>query len=375
MQADVVIVGAGPTGLALACDLWRRGSRPLVLDRLAAGANTSRAAVIHARTLEVLEPLGVSGLLIENGLRVDTFRVRNRGKILATIRFDELPTKYPFTLMCPQDTTERILLGRLEALGGAVTRPCEVISVRDGVVRYRCGDREEEVTAGWIVGCDGSHSVVREQAGISFEGGSYEEAFILADVEMDWPLGREEVNLFFSEQGLVVVAPLPGGHFRIVATVDGDGASEPGIKEFQNILEGRGPEGDAARIRRLVWSSRFHISHRVANALREGNVLLAGDAAHVHSPAGGQGMNTGIQDAVSLAAALFDGSEGALAEWEKERLGVARSVVKFTDRMTRAATASSPLVKRLRDMAIEIVGHIPAARQALAENLAELERR
>ena len=220
--------------------------------------------------------------------------------------------------------------------------------------------------------------MVREQSEFCSEGGAYEETFLLADVEMDWPLDRDEVTLFYSEKGLVVVAPLPGGHFRIVATVQ-QASPEPSVADFESILKERGPQDGPLSIRRMVWSSRFHIQHRVAKVLRQGNILLAGDAAHVHSPAGGQGMNTGIQDALLLAGplrqTLQSGEEASLDKWQKERLHIADSVVNLTDRMTKVATVSSPILKRMRNTAVELIGNIPFAQHAMAEKLAELANR
>jgi 2-polyprenyl-6-methoxyphenol hydroxylase-like FAD-dependent oxidoreductase len=222
------------------------------------------------------------------------------------------------------------------------------------------------------------HSVFREQSAIPFIGVDYEESFVLADVEMDWPLDRQEVSLFFSDKGLIVVAPLPGNRFRIVATMK-DAPPEPSIADLQRIFEERGPENAAIAIHRIVWASRFHLEHRIAKVLRQGRILLAGDAAHVHSPAGGQGMNTGIQDAIALAGALQEtlqaGNDAALNIWQEKRLEIAHSVVKMTDRMTKMATASSYGVKLLRNAVLSIVGQIPFAQHALAEKLSELENR
>jgi 2-polyprenyl-6-methoxyphenol hydroxylase-like FAD-dependent oxidoreductase len=381
-QQEIVIVGAGPTGLALGAELQRLGVGALILDKLPAGANTSRAAVIHARTMEVLEPLRVTNELLREGLIVPIFRVRHGSRILAKVSFQELDTAYPFTLMCPQDRTEAILLKRLEELGGAVQRPCKVTGVAgtgdDFNVTFLRGDEEESVRAKWVVGCDGMHSVVREQALIPFEGGSYNETFVLADVQMDWPLDREEVSLFFSGKGLMVVAPLPGNRFRMVASLE-DAPAEPTVADFEALLMERGPEDGVVAIRRMLWSSRFRIAHRVVRGMRRGRVIVAGDAAHVHSPAGGQGMNTGIQDAVSLAgalhAALQTGNESELDAWQEKRLKIAQGVVELTDRMTRMATAKSPVVQLLRNVAIEMIGNLPFAQHALAETLSELDNR
>jgi len=381
-EVDVLIAGAGPAGLTLAAELMRQGVKTGIVDRQAEGANTSRAAVVHARTLEVLEPLGVSQEIIQQGIKVPTFRVRDRDRALITIDFTGIPSAYPFTLMCPQNTTERILLRRLEALGGNVARPSEFIGSNwDGThvnAQISGNGVTSTVKARWLVGCDGMHSVVREQAGIPFTGSEYEESFVLADVHMDWPLSREEVSLFFSPDGLVVVAPLPEERFRIVATADA--APESPTAEFvQSLLNERGPLSATARIRDVVWSSRFRIHHRVSESPRKGRVLLCGDAAHVHSPAGGQGMNTGIQDSVSLANVLVktleDGQDARLDLWASERHQVAADVVALTDRMTRMATLKSGVGRAFRNAGMTIAGRLPPVRAAIARKLAELDAR
>ncbi|MFB9839282.1 FAD-dependent oxidoreductase, partial [Actinoallomurus acaciae] len=285
--ADVVIVGAGPTGLTLAAFLAKEGGDVVLLDRAAEGANTSRAAVVHARTLEVLEGLGVTGELVDRGVITPVFTVRDRDRVLLTVPFDGLPTAHPYTLMIPQNVTEQALLARLRALGGQVHRPHEVVAVTQddagATVTTAAGER---IRAGLVVGADGMHCVVREQAGIGFTGDSYEQTFVLADTRLEWALPGDEVQLFFGTEGLVVVAPLPGGRHRIVATVD-EAPERPGPADVQALLDARGPRTDPARVREVVWSSRFHIHHRVADHYRDGRILLAGDAAHVHSPAGG----------------------------------------------------------------------------------------
>jgi 2-polyprenyl-6-methoxyphenol hydroxylase-like FAD-dependent oxidoreductase len=381
---DVVIVGAGPTGLTLAATLATSGVGFVLLDRLSEGANTSRAAVVHARTLEVLEPLGVTERMRAEGVIVPRFTVRDRDRALLTVRFDRLPTRYPYTLMIPQSRTEAILADRLRELGGQVRRPYTLVDVRQDragadVTVSGDGGSPQTVRARHVVGADGMHSTVRERAGIGFAGGSYGQSFVLADVRMTWALGRDEVMLFFSPEGLVVVAPLPGGYHRIVATVD-EAPEYPSLAEVQRLLDSRGPASEAARVEELLWSSRFRVHHRVADAFRAGRVLLAGDAAHVHSPAGGQGMNTGIQDAVALGQALAAVVAGGAAEstldaYERTRRPVARRVVALADRLTRVATVKGRRTQSLRNAALRALDHLPAFRQRLATELAELRYR
>jgi 2-polyprenyl-6-methoxyphenol hydroxylase-like FAD-dependent oxidoreductase len=379
-QVEVLIIGAGPSGLALSCELKRLGVPAVTVDRQAVGANTSRAAVVHARTLEILEPTGVTPRLLANGVQVPVFTVRDRDRVLASISFRGLETKYPFTLMCPQDRTEHILLTRLGELGGSVVRPWEAVSFREQAdyveVTLRGPEAQAEMMrANWLVGCDGAHSAVRNYTGIPFEGGAYEQVFVLADIRMECPIPRNEVCLFLSPRGLVVVAPLPQDRFRVVATVD-QAAEHPSREDVQAILDERGPERETCHVQQCLWTSRFHIQHRVAAHLRRGRVLLVGDAAHVHSPAGGQGMNTGIQDAASLAQAfskLVQGPHtGALDGWEDQRLRVAREVVSVTDRMTRAATMKSTVGIEIRNALISFLGHSETVAHAIAARLAEL---
>jgi 2-polyprenyl-6-methoxyphenol hydroxylase-like FAD-dependent oxidoreductase len=378
-ENPILIAGAGPSGLALAAELSRRGVKPLIIDRQPAGANTSRACVVHARTMEVLAPLGVTRDLLAEGVKVHIFRIRDRDRPLLTVDFSNIPSPYQFTLMIPQDRVEQILLQHLEGFGGRVVRPCELLgfaaSERQIEAEAQTGGSSRSIAAQWLVGCDGMHSRVRQQSGIPFTGGEYEESFVLADVRMDWPLSRDEVTLFYSPQGLVVVAPLPDERFRIVATVD-EAPDVPSLEFMQAVIDASGPTTNPGRIRDVAWSSRFHIHHRVAQSSRKDRVLLCGDAAHVHSPAGGQGMNTGIQDSTSLAEALAetlaDGDETRLDMWAAQRHRVAKDVVALTDRITRVATMKSPTGKALRNLAVMFAGHLPPVRAAVARTLAEL---
>jgi len=342
----------------------------VILDRQAEGANTSRAAVVHARTLEVLDELGASAELTARGLRLNRFAVRDGSRRLLTVPFDGLPTPHPHVLMVPQYETENVLLARLRALGGEVLRPHEVCSVvqdEAGVTLVFGGG--ETLRADHVVGADGMHSTVRAASGIAFTGGAYAESFVLADVTADWAPGPAEVTLIFGGAGLTVVAPLPGGQYRVVATVD-NAPADPDLAFIQQLLDERAP--GQATVTDVGWSSRFRVHHRVAEHYRRGRLLLAGDAAHVHSPAGGQGMNTGIQDGYTLGMAFASGN---LDTYESQRRGVAQRVVAFTDRMTRIATTRHWAVRHSRNFALRILGRLPAFRTRLATELAELHYR
>ncbi|WP_326950416.1 FAD-dependent monooxygenase [Amycolatopsis sp. NBC_01307] len=379
-RTDVVIAGAGPAGLAAAIALAEAGVDHVLLDRQAEGANTSRACVIHARTLEVLAELGVTERLKELGVVVPTFTVRDGAAVLARVPFGGLPTAYPYTLMVPQDVTEAVLLARLREAGGDVHRPYEVTAVAGDDTGVTVTAGTHTIRARYVIGADGMHSAVREQAGIGFTGASYPESFVLADVRMSWPLAREEVSLHLSPEGVTVVAPLPGAadRYRVVATV-ASAVEKPGIEDIQSIVDKRGPEGARSRVTEVLWSSRFRVHHRVADHYRAGRILLAGDAAHVHSPAGGQGMNTGIQDAVALGgllARVLAGEPDALLDtYEQTRRPVATGVVAFTDRMTRMATLRPRPARLLRNTVLKLAFGLPPVRAKMAYQLAELAAR
>ena len=264
-----------------------------------------------------------------------------------------------------------MLLARLRALGHDVHRPYEVTSVvqdDDGVTLTM--STGQTLRAGYAVGADGMHSAVREASGIGFTGSAYAESFVLADVTMDWAPGREEVSLTFGSAGLdrrrpAARRPLPdrrhrgrrAGDTRISRSSSGCWTSAP-------------PAGPGSPV--SAWSSRFRVHHRVADRYRAGRLLLAGDAAHVHSPAGGQGMNTGIQDGYALGRAF---AAGQLDGYEAQRRPVAQRVVAFTDRMTRIATTRNPAVRGARNIVLPVLGRLPAFRTRLATELAELNYR
>ena len=373
-DTDVLVVGAGPSGLTLAASLAERGVRTTVIDRQAEGANTSRAAVVHARTLEVLEPLDVARRLVARGIQARRFTVRDRDRVLMPIGFEDLPTRYPYTLMVSQAVTESVLLERFTELGGHVLRPRSLVDLhQDASGATVTLDDGQQLRARYVVGADGMHSTVRERAGIGFTGAAYGESFVLADVRLTGAVPSDEVILYFSPAGMVVVAPLPDGVHRIVATVD-NAPEQPDIAYVQALLDTRGPKAERAVVHDVVWGSRFRVHHRLADVYRSGRVLLAGDAAHVHSPAGGQGMNAGILDAVTLADALqqaLAGNDSALDAYGAVRRPIAQQIVALADRLTRMAVVR-PGWRVLRNVLLSTLSLLPALRRQLAWRLSGL---
>jgi len=372
-RTEVLVVGAGPVGLAVAASLAGHGHDVTVVDRQATGANTSRAAVVHARTLELLERIGVSKRLSELGIHASQFSIRDGDRELVPVRFDRLATEYPYTLMVPQNVTEQVLLDRLEELGGKVHRPY----VATGLSQTADGaeitlDGGDVISTQYVVAADGMHSTIRELAGLGSNGNSgLALSFSLADVRVEGGLPPDEVLLFFSTPGMLVVAPLPDGSFRLVAEVD-DAPEQPDVAFAQRLLDTRGPHRTTVKVIEVIWGSRFRIHEQVADRYRAGRVLLAGDAAHTHSPAGGQGMNLGLRDAVTLgdalSVALRDGREDQLDSYATGCRDEALRVVALAHRLTRLATAPRA-VRPLRNTALRLLAHVPAFRRGLAEQL------
>ena len=376
---EVLVVGAGPVGLAVAASLAGHGHDVTVVDGQASGANTSRAAVVHARTLEMLERIGVSKRLAGLGIHAPKFSIRDGDRELVPVRFDRLSTEYPYTLMVPQNITEQVLLDRLEELGGKVHRPY----VATGLSQTADGaeitlDRGDVIRARYVVAADGMNSTIRDLAGLGSNGnGVLPLSFALADVRVESGLPPDQILLFFSKPGMLVVAPLPDGSFRLVAEVD-DAPERPDAAFAQRLLDTRGPRRTAVRVTEVLWGSRFRIHERVADRYRAGRVLLAGDAAHTHSPAGGQGMNLGLRDAVTLgdalSVALREGREDKLDEYATGSRAEAMHVVSLAGRLTRLATVP-PAVRPLRNVALRLLALVPAFRRRLAEQLSAIGHR
>jgi 2-polyprenyl-6-methoxyphenol hydroxylase-like FAD-dependent oxidoreductase len=306
-----LIVGAGPTGLTLAIELARRGVPIRIIDREAERARTSRAIGTQARTVEVFRLLGIPEMALEPAARPRALRFAERDRTLARIPFgDGLPGASPRLISMDESDTERVLEQRLEQLGERVERSTELLRFRVEGERVTATLRgpggESELETRFLVGADGAHSVVRHEAGIGFAGAAYPERFLLADLDLEWDLPHDEGHIWIGDDGLVAAIPLPGERrYRVIVPLPPAYAakeyeSEAEIAAEAETLLGQRTGVTLRRIGNPVWASAFRIQRRQADRYRQGPIFLAGDAAHIHSPVGGQGMNTGIQDAFNL---------------------------------------------------------------------------
>jgi 2-polyprenyl-6-methoxyphenol hydroxylase-like FAD-dependent oxidoreductase len=379
----VIVNGAGPVGLTTACELARHGVEVRIFDKNPRPSPQSRALAIFPRTLEVFSTMGVLDEVLAEGQPLKAISLYNDSRLLTRMSFDNIDSPYRFVIALPQSHTERILTARLEALGVRVERQMELTGMEQdsgGVrVTYRSGNgTEHPLEAAWLLGCDGAHSAVRHLVGATFQGAQYDEEFLLADVKVEGDFSAAEAHLFFTKEGILAYFPFKGGRGRIIAdqhSRPAHAAAEPTLEEIADIVHRRCFQ--PMQVSDPVWKAWFHISHRMVQHYGIGRVYLAGDAAHIHSPAGGQGMNTGIQDAFNFGWKLALVARGIssprlLDSYEPERMPVARSVVNLTDRMTRAATAQNPAVQHMRNLLVPLLTGIPFVREAMVERLAEV---
>jgi len=359
--SDVLIIGAGPTGLVLALWLTKLGVNVRVLDKTAEPGTTSRALAVQARTLELYRQLNLADAVVERGHKVPAVNLWVKGEPAARLPFERIGsdlTPYPFLHIFPQDQHERLLIERLEALGVSVERRTELVSFTDGgervIARLRGPEGQEETCeASYIAGCDGARSIVRETIGTGFRGGTYRQLFYVADVEAAGPALDGELHVDLDEADFLAVFPLAGkGRARLIGTVRDERADHAKTLKFEDVSD-RAITNLKVNVQKVNWFSTYHVHHRVTEHFRKGRAFLLGDAAHIHSPAGGQGMNTGIGDAINLAWKLATVLAGhapdkLLDSYEAERIGFARRLVATTDRVFSFATAAGRIADILR---------------------------
>ena len=378
-DTDILIVGAGPVGLFLANECVRRGLRCRLIEQRPSQSAHSRALAIFPRTMEILDMGGLVAPFLAAANRVTSVAVHAHDRVLAHIRFEPQESPYPFVAMVPQNVTEQLLVEALRHRGGAVEYNSTLVGLEpqtDAVrVRVNGGREAREISARFVVGCDGAHSAVRHLLNIPFAGGEYAELFLLADIETNDALPADQMQLCPSESGAVAIFPMSATRRRVVATVARPEGAAPSLELVRRLLEARGPGSLAARA--LHWSSYFKVHHRHVKQLRVGRMFVAGDAAHIHSPFGGQGMNTGMHDVWNLAWKLDlyvrgHGSEALLDSYGAERVPVIESVIGTTDWLTRVMATPGRFVQGMRNAVIPVMSSLGPLQRAFVERLSEL---
>ncbi|WP_107484182.1 FAD-dependent monooxygenase [Streptomyces sp. NRRL B-24572] len=383
---DILVVGAGPTGLATACTLLQHGVECRVVDRRGGPASEPKALILWSGALEILRRIGVAGQLRDRSLALAGASYWSRGRQVGAVRFGALEgTAFPAPLCVPQSVTESVLYERLLELGGQVdwnteaTGLCTVPPGGDATAEVtlaaRRGERTEELAPRYLIAADGAHSRVREAVGIPFEGGSYARDFLLGDGEYGGRLPEDEVQYHLTPHGVLVVVPLPGGGHRIFFDREPVGETlPPDERELQRHLDERGPSGWS--LERTWWRSTFRVHTKVAATFRRGGVFLAGDAAHCHSPAGGQGLNTGVQDGFDLGWKLAAVARGAAPElldsYETERRPAALRALRNSDRQTRLWMLRSGPRRAVRDLVLTLATRSGALDRKLVPELAQI---
>jgi 2-polyprenyl-6-methoxyphenol hydroxylase-like FAD-dependent oxidoreductase len=362
MRVDVLIVGAGPTGLMLANQLARRGVHPIVIDRHSGPAQQSRAMAVHARTLEIYAKLGIAARAVERGTQGNGANLWVRGKRKARVPLEEMGknlSPFPYVLMLGQDENERIMGDRLRELGVAVEWNTELVALEQhagyvtATVRQQDGTRRT-IEAAYVAGCDGSRSAVRQMNGIGFPGAAYEQSFFVADTEATGPMVPDELNVYLWRDGFHLYFPMPGrNRWRVIGILPRalSPDTNPTFEQLLPSLQQQGARG--LSFTSCLWFSTYRIHHRRTERFRDRRCFLLGDAAHVHSPMGGQGMNTGLQDAYNLAWKLALVVAGRAADplldtYEAERVPFADRLLSTTDRAFRLVVSDSWLGGVLR---------------------------
>ena len=381
-DCQVLVVGAGPTGLVLAAQLLARGIDTRIVDKGDGPARESRAVSVHARTLEVLDTMGLADAFIEHGHRGRRFRMYAGHRSLLNLDMTRNGSRYGFILNLAQSETERLLRSRVRELGGTIEQRSELVGLSqrgdgvDATLRDANG-RETEIRAGYVVGCDGAHSRVRHELGLAFAGQPYAGDFLLADVGLNGVGNEDSSHLFFRPDGRTLVClPMAQHRWRVVMPNAGErGGRPPTLEEVQEQVRQRAPW--PITVSDPGWLACFRCHLRSTTAYRRGRVLLAGDAAHIHTPAGGQGMNTGMMDAANLAwkLALVAGGHAAdslLGTYETERLPAGVNTLGFTNKLFQWSTMRHPAKRAVRDVLVPAATHLPTVQRRAARQLSQV---
>jgi 2-polyprenyl-6-methoxyphenol hydroxylase-like FAD-dependent oxidoreductase len=389
MPIDVLVCGAGPVGLAMASELARYGVSVRVIDKNEGRTDKSKALVIWARTLELMERMGpgCAEKFIAAGMKVDGANIFQGRDTIGHVDLTQVESRYNFALMLPQSDTERLLEEHLAGFGVKVERQTELTKFSAGSDSAACtlvsGGKEEAVQPKWLIGCDGAHSAVRHGLGMEFSGSTMLVDWILADVHLEGLSAPPAVDIWWDPDGVLALFPIKPGRYRVIADIGPSKRQDehaprlsPTLAEVQSILDQRGPGNLKASD--PIWLAGFTINERKVSDYRSGRIFLAGDAAHVHSPAGGQGMNTGIHDACNLAWKLAIFAHGAcadapvLASYSPERSGIGKILLEATGRATSIAVMKGGVAQSIRNHIASLVLGISPVRRELAQVLSEI---
>ncbi|MBE7186083.1 MAG: FAD-dependent monooxygenase [Methylobacterium mesophilicum] len=385
MAEPVLIVGAGPVGMTLASELTRYGVGVRIVDKAMHRTDKSKAMVLWSRTLELLDRGGTRGVapFVEAGFKLEGVTFMTGDQTVGRVAMDHIPSVHAYALALAQFDTERLLEERLAEQGVSVERGTEATTITADatgadVVLRRTDGEAETIHAAWLVGCDGAHSTVRHALGMPFAGETLLSDWFLADVHMSgYPRPDTDASIYWHRDGVLLIFPIQPGRYRVIGDLphtDAKVPADPTLEQVQALVDQRGPKH--TRLFDPIWLSGFRINGRKVAEYRRGRVFLAGDAAHIHSPAGGQGMNTGMQDAFNLAWKLAlvqrgSGAESILDSYSPERSAVGDDVLKVAERLTSVATLKNPIGRTLRNLAGHILLGHAFVTDAIADTMSE----
>jgi len=381
----VLIAGAGPVGMTLANELARHGVPVRIVDKSAARTDKSKALVLWSRTLELLDDAGYAAPFVAAGVAGHGANISNGKDIVARASLDSIDSRFPYALMIPQSETERVLEERLAAHGVTVERTVELTSFADKgsaveATLKKADGSSETLSADWLAGCDGAHSAVRHGLGLPFEGSTMDSDWWLADGHIAGLEPKDRMHIFWHRDGILAFFPIVGDRWRVIgdlgAAVGNAHRADPSLEEVNAMISHRATPGIV--MSDAVWLSCFRINERKVKDYSKGRVFLAGDAAHIHSPAGGQGMNTGMQDAFNLAwklALVIEGSArpSLLDSYSPERSAVGDRVLRNAGRLTEAAVMRNPMLQGIRNTVAKFATGFPFVQHKIANQLAELD--
>ena len=388
-QTKVLIVGAGPVGLTMAVQLTRYGIPCRIVEKRSGTTDKSKAIAVHSRTMEIFEDMGIIHEALDRGLRCEGGSVFANDERIVHITIEDLDTPYPFILDLNQSDTEAILWEHLQSLGVEVEWQTKLTNLEQNdetvnVTIQKFDGSTEKLSVDYVCACDGAHSFCRQALNLDFPGDAYPREFLLADVQIDWSNSRNELYAYLSEKGFAIAAPIKGGNWRVITEsslepslqdASKSNQESPTLEDLRKILQEIVPTPFV--ISNPIWLSYFRIHHRMLNHFREGRVFFAGDAAHIHSPVGGQGMNTGIQDAYNLAWKLGlvyqgIGQQQLLDSYDAERRPIAENLLTQTDIAFKAVLLRHPISQTIRDHLAAFLGSLEIVQHRLQQRIAML---